>query len=99
MKHTPGPWQVASSMCPYRVIAAVEEPFGVVVVCDTANNAKTRTPENAANANLIAAAPEMYEALKAILDTCLSPDYEGAPSDAAVKLMVAALAKAEGRHA
>jgi len=57
-----------------------------------------------ADADVIGAAPrlkeinaELLEALKAVLETCLSPDYEGAPSEAAVKLMVAAIAKAEGR--
>lgn len=38
------------------------------VICDTANNPKTRTPENRANAHLIAAAPEMLDTLEHIAD-------------------------------
>jgi len=40
------------------------------VVADTANNKATRTPENAARARLIAAAPAMLEALETIEKFC-----------------------------
>lgn len=58
MKHTPGPWEASQ----WRVCHSVGGDIGVI--CDTANNAKTRTEENMANAKLIAAAPELLEALE-----------------------------------
>lgn len=59
-KHTPGPWKVSG----WRVCAFPER--GIKVICDTANNNATRNDENASNARLIAAAPEMYDLLKEI---------------------------------
>lgn len=56
--HTPGPWQAKD----YRVCGF--RNGRIKVICDTANNLKTRTEENAANAALIAAAPEMLAALR-----------------------------------
>lgn len=65
-KFTPGPWEIASGSA-YRVVWVEFGADGKItdceLICDTANNAKTRTPENAANARLISAAPEMYEAM------------------------------------
>ena len=56
MSHTPGPWDANR----WRVCA---EPNGKIeVICDTANNKETRNEENAANARLIAAAPELLAA-------------------------------------
>ena len=57
-KFTPGLWQSHK----WRVIALRGED--VTYICDTANNKSTRTPENEANASLIAAAPEMYDFIK-----------------------------------
>lgn len=65
-KFTPGPWEHHD----YRAVKKVDNFFGNVIAW-TANNAKTRTPEALANARLIAAAPEMYEALKEA-EACMS---------------------------
>ena len=62
-KHTPGPWKSNT----YRVCAGVGTP-AIKVICDTAHNMASRTPENEANARLIAAAPEMLECLQATID-------------------------------
>jgi hypothetical protein len=47
-------------------MSACKEVDGVteygVYICDTASNSNTRTPKNAANARLIAAAPDLLEA-------------------------------------
>lgn len=60
-KWTRGPWMVTPSG--YRVMWVDKTPPGEAtdsgVICDTATNQKTRTRENAANAKLIAKAPEM----------------------------------------
>lgn len=88
-KATPGPWE--SSGC--RVCAGVGGP-DIKVICDTANNKATRTPENAANAALIAAAPELLAACKQ-----MSASLNGSPGDiegisAAHQALDAAIAKA-----
>jgi hypothetical protein len=85
-KHTPGPWKaIKSADHGYAITKAelnIERELAFVML-------------NEANAHLIAAAPEMYEALKAIMD-CI-------PSIAQNNLPIwqranAALAKAEGRE-
>jgi hypothetical protein len=64
--HTAGPWQLAASE--FRVVWTKRNADGELldsgVICDTANNARTRTKENAANARLIAAAPELLSSLQ-----------------------------------
>jgi hypothetical protein len=69
-KHTPGPWRVteetgAHGEFLYRTIRDNESPYrGYVASVGDAEHIKGITREEAAaNANLIAAAPEMYEAL------------------------------------
>lgn len=71
MKHTPGPWEASQ----WRVCHSVGGDIGVI--CDTANNAKTRTEENMANAKLIAAAPELLEACQMLLTLSLPHDVSG----------------------
>lgn len=58
---TPGPWEASG----WRVCHSLGGKIGVV--CDTANNAKSRTEENKANARLIAAAPDLLAACQAVL--------------------------------
>ena len=106
-KHTPGPW-------------AVEHPYGEPGIYVTGANPRlsnplicklvdqARTPEGAANARLIAAAPELLVALKAIKASLNQPVQHtgirnGASCDilrgdarTAVEFASAAIAKAEG---
>ncbi len=71
-KHTPGPWAICAAngqahYCSshHRLISAKEwENLADVIVVDE---------ESAANAALIAAAPELLEALQAIMETNPSP--------------------------
>ena len=59
-EHTPGPWQAQD----YWIIGCVEDSWDIMAGADTAcpwRVAKVFRSE--ANARLIAAAPEMYEAL------------------------------------
>ena len=73
-KYSPGPWSATD----YRVCANVNpnDP-PIVVICDTATNKATRTPENAANARLISMAPELLEAAINLRDAILyDPDRD-----------------------
>ena len=80
MSHTPGPWKVDR---PYirgagRAIASLESWHNEV--------------EDAANAHLIAAAPELYEALENLIDFL----FHGKKNCQAILRAKAALAKARG---
>jgi hypothetical protein len=65
MKHTPGPWQIKSEYEPLSIIGNVDGPddgqYHYTSICEVE---PTLFPdENAANARLIAAAPELLAAL------------------------------------
>ena len=73
-KHTPGPWQVKSDYEPTIVIGNVDGEiidstahYTYDFVCDTLGDDDSRSPAIAeANARLIAAAPELLEALNTL---------------------------------
>ena len=80
MTHTPGPWKAITGGADAKVVCPDGRSFliGDIIYHD----------ENKANANLIAAAPDMLEALKATLDVIHERDiYEQVEQ---------AIAKAEG---
>ena len=98
--HTPGPWAVTPDSF---VMAGSRPSIGVARVI-------THAKEFVANARLIAAAPELLEALKALVDsqsvlhetTGVGVYAEDCPGDdtcrcAIVAQVNAAIAKAEGR--
>lgn len=62
-KHTPGPW-IAHEDAIFQ-----EKPHGEVspLICDTINGRKFTGEERGANARLIAAAPELLDALQSLL--------------------------------
>lgn len=63
-QYTPGPWDAKD----YRVCANFQEGDPEIkVICDTANNAKTRNDENRANAGLIAMGPAADLLLRLLL--------------------------------
>jgi hypothetical protein len=67
MKHTPGPWGI-DEFQPWR-FEIVGPSNQSVAKCDFMNtSAPCGKPENKPNARLIAAAPEMLDALKAAFD-------------------------------
>ena len=98
MSHTPGPWRfdragderiVAERVC----VALVTR--GVDAECDE----DMRGPTFEANASLIAAAPEMLQALKETIgywDACGFSDCDDG-CDCIVHFVRAAIAKAEGK--
>ena len=77
-KYTAGPWAVKQVPTSVGVAFKVNEPEHLddehgLIACiysdDTSMNLRPRT-EHAANAHLIAAAPELLAALKCVLNTC-----------------------------
>ena len=101
-KHTPGPWHQVSHEG--RVGVDVRSAFGRAIcatygVCNqpkTLSGIKSQAEEDRANARLISAAPEMYEALKAALPFFNNHrHYERGEN--AYQSVVASLAKADGQ--
>lgn len=98
-KHTPGPWQVDWVIDGAFQISGTSE--GDKCVLAQRASFPERHFEFVGNAHLIAAAPEMKDALKALMTACvkadsigeLSAEVDGSLIDAARQ----ALAKAEGR--
>ncbi len=59
--HTEGPWQVVSTQHPRGyIVSARDGNYDIAIVRDVAGS-----PENYGNAQLVVAAPDMLEALKA----------------------------------
>lgn len=96
-KHTPGPWQVAPAFLdqvyslPEFTKARIQEPeanpYDEALICETGGNE--------ANARLIAAAPELLEALQMLLDETNAGTWDCLPIDKAR----AAIAKATKPYA
>ena len=83
-KFTPGPWEANTGDHAYPTVSAQDRVIVTIWQC----------PQQAANARLVSAAPDLYEALREIVEG------DDRPSDltmAALRRAVAALAKAEGR--
>ena len=97
-KHTPGPWMVDMTGADVAGTDGAFMPFGGCGYCDAPwSNAETKEQADA-NARLIAAAPDLLDALKDIVQLWDHHCYEhgdGKPSPLHVKAS-AAIAKAEG---
>lgn len=89
MSHTPGTWKFHEYLDHNENIqtGVISDRSVIYVVVGT-------SPEDRANARLIAAAPDMYEALEAI--QALSGPVRIATHEKAFALCIAALAKARG---
>lgn len=104
--HTPGPWTVSQ---PWSGFSSIKGPEGQLIFGLAAGGADEARPadECEANARLIAAAPDLLEALKAVSDMLMArPDVikalsplMGFAEDAAFHKASVAIAKAEGRSA
>lgn len=96
-KHTPGPWTVQEREHSFRVVDSRALKFDNSRLCDVQHWAgATRGPdreEARANARLIAAAPELLEALKLCAVLVHDGNRQG---DAAIEAAHAAIAKATG---
>jgi hypothetical protein len=98
-KHTPGPWTL-SAYYPNRVIGDRNDGEGRYVAdchCNGLNGAEQ--PEDAANARLIAAAPDLLEALKTLVTFAETSDecqYGTIGTKFLREIALPALAKATG---
>ena len=94
-KHTPGPWSVDG-----EVIRGDEQSNGsvsVACILDGAYPYGRRAGKSArANARLIAAAPELLEALNNLLSACDLPGDRDREIEQAIPHARAAIAKAKG---
>lgn len=106
MTHTPGPWIVGGESSNDAESEFVCNADGSKTICwtaDTYNEDKDEgeaTDEDRANARLIAASPELLEALKAAVAVMTGWSYASiadAGDTETVRLCKAAIAKAEGR--
>jgi hypothetical protein len=90
MKHTPGQWEYGCEVEYGRDIRCGDIWVGTANGPHDGNEGFPSSEECEANARLIAAAPDMYEALLTVMSYWHKDQYE-----AVVK---AAIAKAEGRQ-
>jgi hypothetical protein len=96
MTHTPGPWEVTGPNIRQGETRALlfiqEKPFA---------DAEPDPDEQAANAQLIAAAPEMYAVLVDLIEQIEAYDRLRGANSCAISpdAALAAIAKAEGREA
>lgn len=100
MKHTPGPWKFDPAYATYGRYsrgepAVIETPRGDIIIDQGVGRGHD---EAKANARLIAAAPELYEALKAIFPDDGHNESDGCEDHRACLFARAALAKVEGRE-
>lgn len=93
--NTPGPWTLGEGRSGYQAWALIQKNGGDIAIC-------SRQPGNdqcAANARLIAAAPELFDALNALVNA-VSPDDNDKSCEPyfrpALKAARTALAKATG---
>lgn len=90
--HTPGPWNITDDEDnddETIVIAATDGLTTYYGIADVRNWNKERAGEHKANANLIAAAPEMLQTLRFVLERSGDPVIE--------QVVSTAIAKAEGK--
>jgi hypothetical protein len=91
-KHTPGPWEVVDSF--YPSIKEVMGPsFNVKAVMWATDLTERDYQERLADLRLIAAAPELLEALETWLEQYSAEEYEDCPEVVQTR---AAIAKATG---
>ena len=89
-KHTAGPWKNSGAIGAGIWITAPESQIAVVY-------GKGTTPEAVANADLVAAAPELLEALKKIAGLRDTWVYAADAANEAIAIARDAVKKAEGR--
>lgn len=91
-KFTPGPWSVTDSHYPsFKEISGPS--FGIKCVMWATDLTEDEYHKRSADLNLIAAAPDLYEALEYVLNVCPAIDPSGEDAHEKAK---AALAKARG---
>jgi hypothetical protein len=66
-KHTPGPWEAVKWSCHAATTVVTGKIGPRVVICECSGHGR-HTDESLANARLIAAAPELLDALERMVD-------------------------------
>ena len=107
MAHTPGPWELwfsedSDNRGAFVVRGGSKEPHGTDMVIAKRDIGTPNGDEGEANARLIAAAPELLDALKALREFALNEDVSVECDDSCELGCIfcaakAAIAKAEGR--
>lgn len=95
-KHTPGPWVVRPKryLDTRRRVGPADNEF-----FDVAYSSGNSNAESESNARLIAAAPEMLDVLKALVDRCNHlGSTDQVTGEVFYDMVRAAIAKAEGRE-
>ena len=94
-KHTPGPWQYVLQG---GTTLFITEADGSTIICVRVTENTTAHSRLAANARLIAAAPDLLEALRRFADTDLTNPIVRDTFGFDVLHARAAIAKAEGKE-
>ena len=102
MKHTPGPWKVEEYQNYFEIWP--DRKSGAVQIIAATHHWECEAWKNddRANARLIAAAPELYDAIKRLFKHCAMVHTHWGDSsnkleaDAAISAALTAIAKAEG---
>ena len=100
-KHTPGPWVVVGSRTKYVEARLVGSLMQEVAACGPTLADEGYGQQQEANARLIAAAPDLLEALQDIAEYWNQDQNEAAMADAcwhAIHTARAAIAKATGEQ-
>lgn len=101
VKHTPGPWRSQVTRGEYAQVFAGNESQPVAEIATS--HGDTFGPRERANAHLIAAAPDLLAALRAIAESSGrydDPEHDADPIEHALvmrDIALGAIAKAEGR--
>ena len=101
-KFTPGPWEADATHCRTAInsVATASNERKHIAMVNIAKNPEYEitTVEHNANAHLIAAAPDLYEALNRIYNKLLISDRDGEShiSEKDGEMALAALRKARG---
>lgn len=98
VKHTKGPWIAASysSVVGAPVVAASGRPVASVTYFHLGEGFDNHERESTANGRLIAAAPDLLEALKGFIAAFPLPLHKGERE--AIEAAKTAIAKAEGQQ-
>ncbi len=99
MSHTPGPWGIVQDAplnpkSRYSIGSRQPNGFAIYVCTIRTERSLILDGKETANARLIAAAPELIEACRAVVER-----WESGNLAEATRMCAAAIAKAEGREA
>ena len=107
--HTPGPWKADLSPGSFRTVDGADgecvAKVDLVITKANSNKWQPDTETTEANTRLIASAPELLEALQALVDYCQTPRHQSegmtrAPKQSQIDFARAAISKAinKSRH-